>query len=137
MISEIDKFIGTWENDAGNLLVIKKRTGLSALVSFLTRPNALPAIRSYWEDKPSIGMYSYLTDCGATIEVDLWERGKGFSLHLTYEHAYELDKARRDSLVPALSRYEEDSYLDQYYQLFEPLKLYTKKDADQVAAGGP
>lgn len=82
-------------------------------------------------------MYSYLTDCGATIEVDLWERGKGFSLHLTYEHAYELDKAYRDSLVPALSRYEEDSYLDQYYQLFEPLNLYTKKDAEQVAAGGP
>jgi len=136
MISDIDKFIGTWENDAGNLLVIKKSTDLSALVSFFTGQNPLPAIRSYYENRPSIGMYSYLTDCGATIEVDLWERGKGFSLHLTYEHAYELDKACRDSLVPALSRYEENSYLDQYYQLFEPLKHYTRKEAEQVAAGG-
>ena len=67
----IDKFIGTWENDAGNLLVIKKSTDLSALVSFFTGQNPLPAIRSYYENRPSIGMYSYLTDCGATIEVDL------------------------------------------------------------------
>jgi hypothetical protein len=68
--------------------VIKKSTDLSALVSFFTGQNALPAIRSYYENQPTIGMYFYLTDCGATIEVGLWERGKGVSLHLTYEHAY-------------------------------------------------
>jgi len=137
MKSDIDKFIGTWGNDAGNLLVITKSTDLIALVSFFTGPNTSPAIRSYYENKPSIDMYSYLADCGATIKVDLWGKGRGFSLHLTYEHAYELDKGCRDSLVPSLSRYEGDSYLDQYYRLFEPLKHYTKGGAEQVGACSP
>jgi hypothetical protein len=60
MKSDIDKFIGTWGNDAGNLLVITKSTDLIALVSFFTGPNTSPAIRSYYENKPSIDMYSYL-----------------------------------------------------------------------------
>ena len=137
MISELDKFIGNWENDAGNLLVITKSTDLIALVSFLTGPNTSPVIRSYYENKPSIDMDSHLADSGVSLEVDLWERGKGFSLHLTYEHAYELDKACHDSLVPALSHYEEDGYLDQYYPLFEPLNHYTKRVQNKSVLTAP
>jgi len=32
---------------------------------------------------------------------------------MTYEYAYELDKDHRDSLVATLSRYVEDTFLDQ------------------------
>jgi hypothetical protein len=43
-------------------------------------------------------------------------------LHLNFEHAYELDKERRDSLTVALS----DHFLDAYYYLFQPLSHYVK-----------
>ncbi len=78
-------------------------------------------------------MDSYLTEYGVTLEVELREIGKGFCLHLTYEYAYELDKDCRDSLVPALSHYEEDACLDQYYHLFDPLKHYTRRNTERVA----
>lgn len=134
MKDDIDKFIGEWENEAGNLLVIEKKTDLSASVSFFTGSKSEPLARPYCGNLPSIEMDSYLTDYGATLEVELWERGKGLSLHLTCEYAYELDKDRRDSLVAALSRYEEHTFLDQYYHLFEPLKHYTRRDAEPAAA---
>jgi len=137
MEDEIDKCIEEWENEAGNLLVIEKKTDRSASVSFFTSPKPVPVSRPYCGNPPSIHMDSYLRDFGATLEVDLWEKGRGFSLHLTYEYTYELDKDRRDSLVPALSRHEEDAFLDQHYHLFQPLKHYTRRDVEQAgeAAG--
>jgi hypothetical protein len=58
--------------------------------------------------------------------VELWETSKGFAFHLNLEPAYELDKERRDSLTVALSRFEEDHFLDAYYYLFQPLSHYVK-----------
>jgi hypothetical protein len=72
-------------------------------------------------------MDSYLTEHGETQQVELWEKEKGFFLDLTFEYAYELDKDCRDALVPALSRYAEDAFLDQYYHLFEPLQHYATR----------
>ena len=46
-----------------------------------------------------------------------------FALHLNFEPTYELDKERRDSLTVALSRFEEDHFLDVYYYLFQPLSI--------------
>ncbi len=62
-----------------------------------------------------------------TFEVELWEKGKGFILDLTHEYEYELDEFKRESLVPALSRYEEDDFLDAYYELFGPLNHFIRK----------
>ena len=64
------------------------------------------------------------------LVVELWDKGKGFTLHLNFELAYELDKDRRNSLTVALSRYEKDDFLDEYYSLFEPLEHYTKTTAE-------
>ena len=66
-------------------------------------------------------------DYEGDLEVDLWEKGKGFSLVLTYEYGYELDELKRDALVPALSRYEDDHFLDGYYALFGSLSHYTRE----------
>jgi hypothetical protein len=95
-------------------------------VSFFKGPKSEPVLRLYCGNSPSLEMDSYLTEHGETLKVELWEKEKGFCLHLTYEYAYELDKDHRDSLVPALSRYAEDAFLDQYYHLFEPLEHYTR-----------
>ena len=127
MEDDISKFIGEWENESGNVLVIQRKTDLSASVSFFKGPKSEPVLRLYCGNSPSLEMDSYLTEHGETLKVELWEKERGFCLDLTYEYAYELDKDRRDSLVPALSRYAKDAFLDQYYHLFEPLEHYTKR----------
>ena len=60
------------------------------------------------------------------LVVELWAKEKGFALHLNFEPAYELDKERRDSLTIALSRFDEDQFLDAYYSMFQPLSHYVK-----------
>ena len=127
MKEDTDKFVGEWQNEAGNLLVIEKKTDQRCSVTFLKGPNSEPVLRLYFRNLPSIEMDSFIIDHGSTLEVELWEKGKGFSLHLTYENAYELDTDFCASLVPALSRYSEDEFLDQYYYLFYPLKHYVRK----------
>lgn len=131
---DISKFIGKWENEAGNFIVIQQKTDQSCSVSFFKGPNSEPVLRPYCADSPSLEMDSYLTEHGTTLEVELWEKGKGYNLHLTYERAYALDKKRRDSLVANLSRYLEDAFLDQYDHLFEPLEHYTRKNVERVNA---
>ena len=96
-------------------------------MAFLKGPNPEPVLRLYFRNLPTIEMDSFIIDHWSTLEVELWEKEKGFSLHLTYENAYELDTDFRASLVPALSRYSEDEFLDQYYYLFYPLKHYVRK----------
>jgi hypothetical protein len=127
MKEDTDKFVGEWQNEAGNLLVIEKKTDQRCSVTFLKGPNSEPVLRPYFRNLPSIEMDSIIIDHGSILEVELWEKEKGFSLHLTYENAYELDTDFRASLVPALSRYSEDEFLDQYYYLFYPLKHYVRK----------
>ena len=56
--------------------------------------------------------------------MDLWEEGKGFILHLEYD--YVLDSEPREALVPAISRYGRDHFLDAYYLLFGPLDHFVR-----------
>ena len=73
----------------------------------------------------------YRPEKGPGLVVELWEDGKGFQLDLNFEPGYILDELQRDSIVPGLSRYEKDVFLDEYYHFFEPLKHYIKKDSEQ------
>jgi hypothetical protein len=132
--SDIDKFVGDWVDSDGNRLIIGKRAYGTAAVSFLRGPTGTPVVRPYFDGLPSTDMPARLRDYGSTIEVDLWRRGKGFSLHLTYEYAYPLDEKGRDSLVPAFSRREKDQFIDEHSRLFGNLRHYTKRtDAEQPA----
>ena len=72
---------------------------------------------------------TYRPEEGPELLVALGDAGTGFTLHLNFEAAYLLDDAARDALVPALSRYEEDDFLEQYYHSFHPLKHYTRRTA--------
>ncbi len=129
MESDIDKFIGEWVDNDENRLMITKESYGKAVVSFLRGADSVPIARPYYDGRPSTQMCAKLRDYGSTMEVDIWVSGKGFDLHLTYEHAYELDENRRDSLVPSLSRRMEDSFLDEYYHLFGSLRHYTRTNA--------
>jgi hypothetical protein len=60
------------------------------------------------------------------FRVDLWEKGKGFILHLDHEYHYLLDSEQREALVPSISRYERDRFLDTYYSLFGPMDHFVR-----------
>jgi hypothetical protein len=60
------------------------------------------------------------------LVVELWEKGKGFSLHLGFEPHFELDEQNRDALCVGLSRFEKGEFPDEYYSLLGLLRHYVK-----------
>lgn len=127
MDAYIDKYLGEWEDERGNRLSIRKVDDKTACVSFFAAPAGKPVLRPWHHDEPTVDMLgSYQRDEGAELLVELGKVGAGFTLHLDFEPAYTLDARGRDALVPALSRYEEDTFLGQYYRFFDPLKHYTR-----------
>ena len=127
MHSYIDNYIGEWQSESGKRLSIRRIDNETASVSLFVPPEDRPIFRPWCDNKPSVNMIAkYYPADGPELVVELWEKGKGFTLHLAFEFAYELDKERRKSLVVSLSRYMEDDFLDKYYSLFEPLEHYIK-----------
>ena len=128
MDSYIDNYVGEWEDETGRQLSISKVNDEMCLVSFFRARDNQPIRRPWCAGKLSVDMVAkYRPEEGPEIVVELWEEGMGFLLHLSFEVAYILDESERAALVPALSRYEEDDFLDQYYRYFKPLKHYAKK----------
>ena len=123
----INKYVGKWISEDGYRLEIIKIDESRAKVSFFQADDK-PVLRPYFSNKPTTKMSANYDDYNGTFIVELWKEGKGFYLHLDYEYTYLLDKLKRDSLVPGISRYEEDDFLDEYYHLFGNLKHYTKFD---------
>ncbi len=124
----INKFTGKWRSESGYSIEIQRITELQASVSLLDC-NGKPVLRPYFNNCPTIGMIATYDDYDGTFEVDLWEKGKGFTLHLDHEYSYELDHLNRESLIFSISRYEEDNFLDTYYKLFGPLDHFTREKA--------
>ncbi len=121
---ELKTFIGTWINKAGNRLEIKAKDNKSLNVSFFTQGNT-PVVREYYNNLESIDMHAELDYYESSIEVELWEKGRGFHLCLLYDYI-DLKVDGGYYLAPGISRYEEDDFLDKYYHLFEPLDYYKK-----------
>ncbi len=127
METEIDKYVGNWINDEGCRLVIEKGLRQEVIVSYFAGETGLPVARPYCDNLTSINMVAELSEYELSLDVELWCQNKGFTLHLSYEYSYDLDKEHRNSLVPALSRYERDDFLDQYFSLFGHLRHYVRK----------
>lgn len=131
MYSYIEHYIGEWQSESGKRLSIRRIDGETASVSLFAPPDGRPILRPWCDNKPSVNMIAkYNPAYGPELVVELWDKGKGFTLHLNFELGYELDKDRRDSLIVEWSRYEKDDYLDKYYSLFEPMEHYTKTTAE-------
>ena len=130
MESYIDNYAGEWRNEAGNRLSIRKINDETCFVSFFQAHDGLPIRRPWCAEKLSVDMVAKFEPAyGPELIVELSEDGAGFSLYLNFEAAYTLDDAGRAALVPALSRFEEDEFFDQYYRYFGPLKHYTRAKA--------
>ncbi len=123
----INKYIRKWISEDGYYLEIMKIDESHAKVSFC-QSESKSVLRPYYVNKPTMKRSANYDDCNDTLIVELWKEGKGFCLQLDYEYTYLLDKLKRDSLVPGISRNKEDNFLDEYYQLFGNLKHFTKFD---------
>jgi hypothetical protein len=120
----IAQFVGSWVSESGYRLRIKKVRKDQAFVDFLD-PHGAPLERPYMGGAPSTKMIAHYDDYNETFEVDLWERGKGFILHL--DHEYDYGQEWSEALVPAISRNEGDHFLDAYYSLFGPLDHFVRR----------
>ena len=133
MSSYINKFFGEWQDEEGNRLIIRIINDRTAAISFFSGNDKKPILRPWFEDKPSTDMVGkYYPEEGPELVVELWKPGKKFSLHLSFSIDIEFSKEIYDSIVPAINRYEDDDFLDQYYSLFGPLKQFAKNDAEQA-----
>ena len=129
----IARFVGSWVSASGYRLRIKKVREDQASVDFLD-PRGAPVQRPYMKGAPSMKMIAHYDDYNGIFEVDLWEEGKGFILDLTHEYDYELDRERREALVPALSRYERDRCLDECYSLSARRHYFVRRKAAEQDA---
>ena len=124
----IEQFVGSWVSESGYRLHIRKVRKDQAFVDFLD-PRGAPIARPYMGGAPSMRMIAHYDDYNDDFRVDLWEEGKGFTLHLDHEFDYVLDSEQRESLEAAISRYERDRFLDEYYSLFGPLDHFVRREA--------
>jgi len=124
----IARFVGSWVSASGYRLRIKEMLRDQASVDFLD-PRGVPIQRPYMRGAPTVKMIAHYDDYNENFEVDLWEEGKGFILDLSHHYNYELDLEQREALVPALSRFERDRFLDECYSLFGPLDHFVRRKA--------
>ena len=124
----IAQFVGSWVSQFGYRLRVEKVHRDRAVVDFLD-PRGAPIVRPYIGGAPSMKMIAHYDDYNEDFRVDLWEESKGFILHLDHEYGYVLDPEQREALVPAISRYERDRFLDAYYSLFGPLDHFVRTTA--------
>jgi len=121
----IERYIGTWQNSEGYRLEITKVDDLRASAS-LASPSGGPVERPYFENKLTVDMIALYDDYVGVLRVDLWRPNSGFILELVHEPAYDLDDEQSEAIVPALSQYEEDTFLDQFHNLFGRLSHFTR-----------
>ena len=130
----IAQFVGSWVSESGYPLRIKKVRKGRASVDFLD-PSGAPVQRPYMGGAPSLKMVAHYDDYNENFQVDLWEAGKGFILDLSRHYSYELDLDQREALVPALSRFERDDFLDECYSLFGPMDHFVRKARNRTIRG--
>lgn len=99
METYLDNYVGEWDDECGWQLSITRVNDKTFSVSLLA--NRQPITRPWYGDQPSMEMIGkYDEELGLVVE--LWEKGKGFSLHLNFEPEFELDEENRDALSVGL-----------------------------------
>ena len=125
---EIFEFIGTWENETGNVLEITTFKNKSLKVNFISGKTSRTVTRPYFENKKSINMHATLDFYESSLQVELGKKGTGFQLILLYDLIYFKNGASEYCLAPGLSQYESSNLAEQFGYLFDPLEYYKKTE---------
>lgn len=123
---DINDFIGTWKNESGNIIEINPFKKNSLKVNFISGKTGKHVIRKYFENKESIDMLARLDFYESSLEVELWKKGKGFQLILSYLLIDFKNEKSEYCLAPGHSQYESDNLTEQYGHLFDPLEYYKR-----------
>ena len=118
------RFSGIWQNENGNRLIIKEISEKKAVVTFISGKTNEPIKRPFANNKETVDMDAELDFYETSVEVELWEKGKGFYLCLT-DNEYK-PKAEELGVGIARDADEKHQFLEKYYHLFEPLSSYKR-----------
>jgi hypothetical protein len=125
---DLEEFIGIWESESGNILEINPYNKDSLKVNFISGITGKPVIREYYKNKESVDMIAELDFYKSSLEVELWKKGKGFQLILSYDWI-DLRTGSDYYLAPGLSENINSNLVNKYGHLFEPLDYYKKQPA--------
>jgi len=125
---DLEEFIGIWESESGNILEINPYNKDSLKVNFISGLTGKPVIREYYKNKESVDMIAELDFYKSSLEVELWKKGKGFHLILSYDWI-DLRTGSDYYLAPGLSENINSNLVNKYGHLFEPLDYYKKQPA--------
>ena len=122
---EITEFIGIWKNESGNILEIEPNSKNSLKVNFISGITGKPVIREYFENKESVELHAELDYYKSSLEVELWEKGKGFQLLLLYDWI-DFKNESGYYLAPGITEYFDCNLIKQFGHLFMPLEYYKR-----------
>ena len=127
MDAYINNYEGHWQNEDGCHIYISIINETTAHVSFYTGEKRQPVYRPWFKNKPTFDMTGHYNPIESPeLVVDLADPDSGFCLNLLYEDYLAINGIVQAALVPSISRYEEDAFLDQYYVMLGSLNTYTK-----------
>lgn len=127
-LKQMDRFIGKWRNDSGNILEITLNDKKYLKASFFSGRTGKPIVREYFENKETIDMNAELDFYETSLEIDLWTKEKGFRLTLLHDWIEFRNEKPCYCLVPGLINYIEDDSTDKYGELFMSLDNYKRID---------
>lgn len=129
MTSYIKIYEGHWKNESGMQIHTLIESETTARVSLFINETLEPMTRPWFDNKVAVNLEAYyLPSESPELVIELWEAGSGFCFHLLHENNLVANGKYQDALIPSISRYEEDTFLDKYYSNFGPLHSFVKSE---------
>jgi len=123
MESFIENYCGEWRSESGYRIEIEYQNEQSVFVAFYSSAESHPVLRPWCNNKPAMSMIGTLdSETQASLDIDLSEKTNSFCLNLSFDFT----DSDYSSCTPSIIRLEDESFLEQYYNLLGPLDSYIK-----------
>jgi len=123
MESFIENYCGEWINDSDNRIEIIYKNKRSVLVAFYSSGESHPMLRPWCGNKPAISMVGTLdSESQSTLDIDLSNKENSFQFNLSLD----ITDSSYKSCTPSIIRIENETFLEQYYNLFGSLSTYKR-----------
>jgi len=119
----IKNYCGEWTNDSGNRIEIIYKNKKSVLVTFYNSGECQPMLRPWCGNKPAISMAGTLdSESHSTLDIDLSNKENSFQFNLSLD----ITDSSYKSCIPSIMHIENETFLEQYYNLFGSLSTYKR-----------
>lgn len=120
-----NELVGIWKMNNGNKLIFNYSQKNKISASFISGKTGNLLKREYFNDKFTKDMHTWFDSYEGEYRIDLWKKGKGYSLHFGSLFDFDINK-NSNQMSCSISRYAEDSFLDKYTKLLDTVGTYTK-----------